>query len=62
LYLSLLTLIAVVLVTIQPAWAAPDAASVFRRVWERQDKPVEDHVANCSVPGFRAPRADLQPR
>ena len=29
-------------------WAAPEAASVFRRVWERQDLPVEQHVADRS--------------
>jgi hypothetical protein len=46
--LSLLALIAVALITIEPVWAAPEAASVFRRVWERQDKPVEDQVANRS--------------
>jgi hypothetical protein len=48
LHISLLVLVALVLATIQPVWAAPDAAAVFRRVWERQDKPVEDHVANRS--------------
>jgi hypothetical protein len=47
-YVSLLALLAAVLLTIQPVWAAPDAASVFRRVWERQDQPVENQVANRS--------------
>jgi hypothetical protein len=37
-----------VLITIQPAWAARDAASAFRHVWERQDKPIDEHVANRS--------------
>jgi len=46
--ISLLALIALVLATSQPAWAAPDAASVFRQVWERQDKPVEEQIANRS--------------
>jgi len=46
--ISVLALIAVALITIQPAWAAPDAASAFRRVWERQDKPVDQQVANRS--------------
>jgi hypothetical protein len=45
-HISLLALLAMVLLMIQPAWAAPDAASVFRRVWERQDKPVDERVAD----------------
>src|SRR3954465_7495257 len=48
LHLSLLALLAGALITIQPAWAAPESASIFRRVWERQDMPVDQHVANRS--------------
>src|SRR5262245_42377251 len=47
-HLSVLTLIMPLLIAIQPAWAAPDAASAFRRVWERQDKPVDEQRANRS--------------
>ena len=47
-YTVLLAPIAVVLLTLQPVWAAPSAASVFRRVWERQDLAVDQQVANRS--------------
>ena len=47
-HISVLALIAIVLLTVQPAWAAADAASAFRRVWERQDKPVDQQVAHRS--------------
>jgi hypothetical protein len=39
--LSLLAQLAVALITIQPAWAVPESASIFRHVWERQDTPVD---------------------
>src|SRR4029079_6210893 len=45
---SLLALVLLLLTAIQPALAAPDAASAFRRVWERQDKPVDEQRANRS--------------
>src|SRR3954465_12515498 len=48
LHLSLLALLAGALITIQPAWAAPESASIFRRVWERQDMPIDQHVADRS--------------
>ncbi len=47
-HLSLLALLAGALIAVQPAWAAPNSASIFRRVWERQDTPVEQQVANRS--------------
>jgi len=46
--LSLLALLAVVLIAVQPAWAAPESAGIFRRVWERQDVPGDQHVADRS--------------
>src|SRR5690242_12211494 len=45
---SLLALVLLLVAAVQPALAAPDAASAFRRVWERQDKAVDEQRANRS--------------
>jgi hypothetical protein len=48
-HVSLFALFALMMLVAQSAFAAPsDAASAFRRVWERQDKPVDEQRTNRS--------------
>jgi hypothetical protein len=46
--MAVATLMTVMLIVVQPTLAAPDAASVFRRLWEQQDLAVDQHISDRS--------------